>query len=116
MRSDYILYIVAIACFFIASYTMTQLGDTQQLYSYAIAVLGMVFVGLGYIARPKKTAISTVTPIPTPYKPAELSPKEKKAPEAETREKSAKKTTKKRTPTRKTAAKKRTTRRRRKKA
>lgn len=115
MRSDYILYVVAIACFFVASYTITQLGDTP-LYSYAIAVLGIVFVGLGYLSRPKETAISTVTPISTPSKPAELSPIEKETPEAETSEKPAKKTTEKRTPTRKTAAKKRTTRRRRKKA
>lgn len=114
MRSDYILYIVAIACFFVASYTITQPGDTQ-LYSYAIAVLGIVFVGLGFISRPKETAISTVTPISPPSKPAELSPTEKEVPEAETSEKPAKKTTKKRTPTRKTAAKKRPTRRRRKK-
>ncbi|TET16301.1 MAG: hypothetical protein E3J82_00010 [Candidatus Thorarchaeota archaeon] len=115
MRSDYILYVVAIACFFVASFTITQPGDTQ-LYSYAIAVLGIVFVGLGYISRPKETAISTVTPISTPSKSAELSPIEEKTPEAETSEKPVKKTTKKRTPTRKTAAKKKTTRRRRKKA
>lgn len=114
MRSDYVLYIVAIACFIVASFTITQSGDTQ-LYSYAVAVIGMVFVGLGYIARPKESVISMVTPVSTTSKPAKLSPKEN-TPKAETVEKPKRKTARKETSARKTTAKKRTTRRRRKKA
>lgn len=114
MRSDYILYIVAVICFLIAGYTTTQQGDTQ-LYSYAVAVIGIVFVGLGYLARPKSTAISTVTQVPTQSKPAELSLEEKEPLKAEAEKKTDKLTSKKRTSTRKTTTKKRATRRRRKK-
>ena len=113
MRSDYILYIVAIICFIVAGYTITQQGDTQ-LYSYAVAVIGIVFVGLGYLARPKSVALSTVTPVPAQSKPAELSPKEEKPLKTEVENKTEKQTPK-RTSTRKTTTKKRTTRRRRKK-
>ncbi len=113
MRSDFIMYIVAIICFVIAGYAITQQGDTQ-LYSYAVAVIGIVFVGLGYLARPKSAAISTVTPVPAQSKPAELSPKEEEPPKAEAEKRTEKRTTK-RTSTRKTTTKKRTTRRRRKK-
>ena len=73
MRSDYALYVIAVICFIVAIYTTTTNLDTP-LYIYAIAVLGIVFVGLGYIARPKKATLSpmTTTP-PAPPSPETLS-------------------------------------------
>lgn len=114
MRSDYIMYIIAVICFIIAGYTITQSGETIQLSSYAVTVVGIVFVGLGYLARPKSTPISAVTPVSTQSKPAKLSSKEEKTLRAETEKKAAKQTPKKRT-TRKTTTRKKTTRKRRKK-
>ena len=68
MRTDYILYGVAILCFIAAAYAATI---TTELYIYAIAVLGIVFIGLGYMARPKEVISSTATPTfqPTPPPP-----------------------------------------------
>jgi len=112
MRSDYILYIVAIICFIIASYA-TTVSEETQLYSYAVAVVGIVFVGLGYLARPKSIAISTATSVSTQSKPAKLSSKEEETLKAETEKEVIKQTPKKRA-TRKTTTKKKTTRRRKK--
>jgi hypothetical protein len=63
VRSDYILYIVAIICFIVGAYSSLV---TEELYVYALAVLGLVFLGIGYIARPKKAVLTTATqPPPT---------------------------------------------------
>jgi len=101
MRSDYALYVVAIICFIVAIYT-TTINLESTLYIYAIAVLGIVFVGLGYIARPKKPTLTTVT---SPPSPTELSPEPETPPKTEQKE----------TSTKKRARKKRTTRGRKKK-
>ena len=103
MRSDYPLYLVATICFIVAVYAYTAFVDTT-LYIYALAVLGIVFIGLGYIARPKSAAISptTVKPIIPPK------PSTEETPEVEAKEETKKKTPKKR------ARKKKATRRRKK--
>ena len=103
MRTDYPLYIVAIICFVVAVYAYTAPTDTT-LYIYALAVLGIVFIGLGYIARPKSSVLS-----PTEVKPIiPQKPSTEETPEVE-----AKEETKKKTP-RKRARKKKATRRRKK--
>lgn len=103
MRSDYILYGVAILCFIAAAYTATI---TTELYVYAIAVLGIVFIGLGYMARPKElvssTATPTLQPAPPPPKP---SSKPSSNPKTEAKEETA-------TKTKKTTTKKRTRKKR----
>lgn len=104
MRSDYALYVVAIICFIIAIYTTTINLDTP-LYIYAIAVLGIVFVGLGYIARPKKATLSPMTTTPPAPPPLEPLPEKIVKPTKQ----ATKTTTKKRT------RKKKTTRSRKKK-
>jgi hypothetical protein len=104
MRSDYALYAVAIICFIVAIYTTTINLETS-LYIYAIAVLGIVFVGLGYIARPKKTTLSPITTTTLAPPPPE--------PLAETTETPTKQATK--TTNKKRARKKKTTRSRKKK-
>lgn len=104
MRSDYALYVVAIICFIVAIYTTTINLDTP-LYIYAITVLGIVFVGLGYIARPKKVTLSPMSTTPSaPPRPEQL---------PETTVKPTKQATK--TATKKRARKKKTTRSRKKK-
>jgi hypothetical protein len=107
MRTDYTLYIIAIICFVAAIYAYATLIEIP-LYLYALAVLGIIFLGLGYMVRPKSAPIysSASTPPSTP----ELPPKPPKPkPEPEPKEEPKKKSTKKKT------RKKKTTRRRRNK-
>ena len=54
MRFDYALYVVAMVCFIIAIYAyVASLAEVTELYLYVLAVIGVVFIGLGYMARPK---------------------------------------------------------------
>jgi hypothetical protein len=76
MRTDYALYVVALICFITAVYAAVSV---DQLYVYTLAVVGIVFVGLGYMARPKTIAASTTSP---PSLPATL-PEEVAAPKTE---------------------------------
>ncbi len=103
MRSDYALYVVAIICFIIAAYAATI---TSELYIYAIAVLGIIFIGLGYMARPKSATLAPSKPPPPPPPPQ---------PETQQRAEPKEEPTQTQTsaPTKETAQ--RTTRRRRKK-
>ncbi|HUV98500.1 MAG TPA: hypothetical protein VMW14_03250 [Candidatus Paceibacterota bacterium] len=81
MRTDYALYIAALICFFIGAYAAVSVE--VQLYVYTLAVVGIVFVGLGYMARPKTTVVAASTPAPSPPKAL---PKVEPAPKAETEE------------------------------
>ncbi len=108
MRLDYPLYGVAIICFVIAIYAYAApLTGIHELYLYTLAVLGIVFIGLGYVARPKSTALAPSKP--TPLSSAEPAPKPKEQPKAELSEEP------KKTSTTERAQKKKTTRRRRRK-
>ena len=82
MRTDYALYAVALICFIVAVYAAVSV---DQLYVYTLAVVGIVFVGLGYMARPKAIAPSTVSPPPPPPTSA-TPPQTKAAPMIETTE------------------------------
>ena len=105
MRSDIPLYIVALICFIAAIYTYATLTETQ-LYLYALTVIGIVFVGLGYLARPKSTTLlPSISPAPPPREPTKP-----EAPQTTAAKKEPEKT-----PIRKTR-KKRSTRRRKKTA
>mgnify|MGYP001036499485 CR=1 FL=1 len=68
MRSDYALYTVAII-FFIITGTVSILELTEferNLGIITTAVLGLLFVGLGYSQRPKITRVESLpTPAPT---------------------------------------------------
>ena len=80
MRSDYGLYIIAIICFFVAFLTFFMgyapaayiTGDevTDLVIMMFSAILGIVFIGLGYAVRPKKV-------MPSPPKPATAKSKKK---------------------------------------
>jgi predicted flap endonuclease-1-like 5' DNA nuclease len=64
MRLDYISYTVAIILF-IATLAVAATYVEQQLWIVTTAVIGLVFVGLGYTQRPKMKATPTTTNIPT---------------------------------------------------
>jgi|Deesub1362B_J571_1020462.scaffolds.fasta_scaffold22131_2 predicted flap endonuclease-1-like 5' DNA nuclease len=62
MRIDYILYVIAIVCFIAAaSITMFQAAETQ-LWIVTLAILGFIFLGIGYLQKPAETAIIESTP------------------------------------------------------
>lgn len=109
MRSDYALYVIAIICFIIAVSTNAQRPTgVTELHIYTLAVVGIVFVGLGYMARPKKAGLSetmsaTLSPPPKP-RPVQATQRK-----TETKEEPQEPSPKKRT------RKKRTTRKRKKK-
>jgi disulfide bond formation protein DsbB len=109
MRSDYALYVIAVICFIVAIYTYsTSFVVNPELYLYGLVVLGLVFVGLGYMVRPKQASLQIQPSAPPPPPSPEASPKPAEPPETEPTTE-AKKTSKR------TTKKKRTTRRRRKK-
>jgi hypothetical protein len=121
MRSDYPLYVIALICFIITVVAYyVQLSGVTELYLYGLVVLGIVFIGLGYMARPKNTAFqkSTVQPVtpaaqitPTKQEP-EVEDKPKTAPKKSARKKRTKASSKKpatrRTRKRTTRSKKKT--------
>ncbi len=65
MRSDYPLYAIAILCFVITAVAyFAPLAEVTELYIYGLIVLGIVFVGLGYMARPKTPAATQASTAP----------------------------------------------------
>ena len=106
MRTDYILYAIAVICFGIAvaAYTL-PLTEATELSLYVLAVIGIVFVGLGYMARPKKVSLAPTAA--TTAEPASRAMSSEAASEVKAE-------TKKDTP--KKRARKKTTKRRRKKS
>jgi len=64
MRSDYALYAVAIVFFILTVTAFFALNETEpqrDLWIITTAVLGILFIGLGYIQKPKTAAISTIS-------------------------------------------------------
>lgn len=72
MRSDYVLYTVAII-FFILTGVVAAYATTQSLWIVTTAVVGFVFIGLGYTQRPRET-ISTQIAVAPPPPPAQPTP------------------------------------------
>lgn len=70
MRSDYLLYVVAVI-FFIITAAVATYAVTQQLWIVTTAVIGLAFIGLGYTQRPKPatTTMKTSAPPPPPSTP-----------------------------------------------
>ena len=66
MRSDYVLYSVALVCmissafFFFQNYLVPP--EMEVIIPSALLVLGLAFVGLGYLMRPGKTGPTPLTP------------------------------------------------------
>jgi hypothetical protein len=65
MRSDYALYAVAVILFIVTG--VAAYAATASLWIVTTAVVGFVFVGLGYWQRPhQETRLQTTTQTPTP--------------------------------------------------
>jgi len=78
MRSDYALYVIAIV-FFILTGVVVAYSVEQQLWIVTTAVLGLVFIGLGYTQRPKQIVSTEAAPTltsPPPPPPVPTSVKE----------------------------------------
>lgn len=71
VRSDYSLYIVGLIFFLItaASYTMINAGGERTTWMVATAILGILFVSLGFTFRPKPPITQTRTQTPPPAPP-----------------------------------------------
>jgi len=67
MRSDYALYAVAIIFFVITTVAFAlELADFERnVWVVTTAILGLLFIGLGYTQRPRSTAITVQAP-PSP--------------------------------------------------
>ena len=103
MRSDYGLYIIAIICFFLAfliffmgyepATYITGSEVTDLVIMMFSAILGIVFIGLGYALRPKKVIPSPPIPKPSaPPKPSKAKSKKKPKEKAVKKRRSRKKT------------------------
>ncbi len=69
MRSDYVLYAVAIICFIITGTVAAYAATEQTLWIVIPAVVGLAFIGVGYTQRPREQAGTTqmaVSPPPPP--------------------------------------------------
>jgi predicted flap endonuclease-1-like 5' DNA nuclease len=66
MRSDYVLYIVAIIFFILTGVVAAYAIEQKDLWIVTSAVLGLAFIGLGYSQRPKTVATAPTTTIMTP--------------------------------------------------
>ena len=65
MRSDYMLYAVAVIFFILTGVVAAAYSAEQQLWIVIPAILGLVFIGLGYTQRPKPTSTPTAPPTTT---------------------------------------------------
>lgn len=80
MRVDYILYVIAIVCFAAAA-SITALYTVETLWIVTLAVLGFIFLGLGYIQKPAETIVQkTVAPTSQPAPTVTQTPKMPEAP------------------------------------
>ncbi|NIO36337.1 hypothetical protein GTO27_01390 [Candidatus Bathyarchaeota archaeon] len=61
MRSDYILYTLAILFFIMTAAVLAYQVEMKTLWTIATFVLGLLFIGLGYSQRPKVTTVETTT-------------------------------------------------------
>lgn len=62
MRSDYALYTVAIILFILTGIVLVYSVQFTELWTVTTAVLGFLFIGLGYSLRPKTQAPVVTTP------------------------------------------------------
>lgn len=70
MRSDYALYMVAIILFIITGIGTLMLVEPERLWVITTAVLGLLFVGFGYMQRPKTQSVAVEVAPSTPAPPA----------------------------------------------
>ena len=61
MRSDHTLYVVAVIFFVLTSVVLAYQVEFREVWVVTTAVLGLLFVGLGYSQRPKPQSVATTT-------------------------------------------------------
>jgi len=81
MRSDYALYTVAIILFILTFIVLAYPPDLKELWIVTTAVLGLLFIGLGYTQRPKPRVITIEAPAPVPAPPAATEAAKEEKPE-----------------------------------
>ncbi|MDH5793809.1 MAG: helix-hairpin-helix domain-containing protein [Candidatus Bathyarchaeota archaeon] len=71
MRSDYALYTVAIIFFILTGIVLAYQIELKELWVVTTAILGLLFIGLGYTQKPKPQAIRVEAPpqVPAPEMP-----------------------------------------------
>ncbi len=74
MRSDYALYTVAIILFALTSTVLVLTVEMYELWVITTAVLGLLFVGLGYSQRPRTQEMTAKTAAPQSTPPATTPP------------------------------------------
>jgi len=74
MRSDYVLYAVAIMCFIVTG-AVAAYAATQQLWIVTTAVIGIAFIGAGYTQRPRERTQTQIAVSPPPPPPIPQTPK-----------------------------------------
>ena len=72
MRSDYALYVVAVIFFLLTAIAAVLLAEPERpAWVVATAILGLLFIGLGYSQKPKlKAAAMEISPPAPPAPPA----------------------------------------------
>jgi len=84
MRSDYALYTMAIIFFILTGTVVAYVEAQRELWIVTTAVLGLVFIGLGYSQRPRQTVateMAVAPPPPAPPKVSEVAEEKKLEPE-----------------------------------
>jgi len=67
MRSDYALYVVAVIFFLLTAIAAVMLVEPERpVWVVTTAVLGFLFVGIGYSQRPKLKAVAVEAPSAAP--------------------------------------------------
>jgi predicted flap endonuclease-1-like 5' DNA nuclease len=76
MRSDYALYLVAIILFIITGMSFAlELAELERsTWVVTTAILGILFIGLGYTQRPKPRPMAIKAPPPAPQSAAPPTP------------------------------------------
>ena len=80
MRSDYTLYVVAVIFFVLTTVVLAYPVEPRDVWVVTTAVLGLLFIGLGYSQRPKPqpvaatTTVEILTATPPPAPPPVDSP------------------------------------------
>jgi predicted flap endonuclease-1-like 5' DNA nuclease len=62
MRSDYALYTVALIFFILTAIVLAYQVELKELWTVTTAILGIFFIGLGYILRPKPQQMQIEVP------------------------------------------------------
>jgi predicted flap endonuclease-1-like 5' DNA nuclease len=65
MRSDYALYVVAIIFFILTAIVLAYQVELRELWITTTAILGLLFIGLGYTQRPKPRPMAIKAPPPS---------------------------------------------------